>query len=99
MTTPEQLAIRSLRNQSGWWEGDENAKRVLSAYRASVLAPLIAALSFDPETDRDLETCARRLYHERSDLARALEKATEEAVALRLMLHPTQCHDLPPQVH
>ncbi len=34
-----------------------------------------AAASFDPATDRDLETCVRRLYHEHADAVRLLAAA------------------------
>ena len=68
MNDPEKKAILQLRNIAGWWAGDPNAEAVLAEYRASVMSPIAAALSFDPAVDRDLETCARRLYHENVDL-------------------------------
>lgn len=61
--TPEQTAISALRNAHGWWEGDDNARKVLARYREDVLRPIVAAASPEPQ-DRDLETCVRRLYHE-----------------------------------
>ena len=43
----------------------------LTAYERELearLQAITAALSFDPAKDRDLETCARRIYHENIDL-------------------------------
>lgn len=40
---------------------------------AQELRVVRAALSFDPTQDRDLETCARRIYHERADFKFAAE--------------------------
>lgn len=37
------------------------------------LAAVAAGLSFDPAVDRDLETCARRVYHERDDYRKRLD--------------------------
>lgn len=41
-----------------------------------------AALSFDPEQDRDLETCARRHFHGHTDALARVEKLAAEVVDL-----------------
>ncbi len=50
----EKLA-RAERDRESWLNA-HNAK-------AAQLRAVAAALSFDPAVDRDLETCARRIYH------------------------------------
>jgi len=77
--TTEQLAISQLRDKAGWYCGDPRAAEVLAAYRASVLAPIIAAASFDPTKDRDFEACVRRLYREVADIRQARNDAVAAA--------------------
>jgi hypothetical protein len=53
-------------------QAEKNCDSWLAQYmaRGAVLRAVGAGLSFNPDVDRDLETCARRVYAERDDLAR-----------------------------
>lgn len=79
-----QSAIKRLRNISGWWEGDENAEKVLNTLLDDVNAGLDAALNLSEHPGKDRETVARGQYHELQDVKR-------EATELRVTI--TSCEE------
>ncbi len=68
--------IARLERDRASWLTAHNAK-------AAQLRAVAAALSFDPAMDRDLETCARRVYHENASSQSALNKTWSHVGQLR----------------
>lgn len=71
---------------------EEDREAWMKKYISAVaqLNAIKAGLSFDASQDRDLETCARRLYHTVADLQAklgAMERCRDDAVAAAHLMH------------
>ncbi len=63
----EAMAEAATEERKAWQAGNGTLRHERDVAQ-NELAAVRAALSFDPAVDRDLESCARRLFHDRIDL-------------------------------